>query len=321
MNKTNNLKTVMETALLTAIALILVILANMPVLIFIFVIAAVPMTVLTARQGIYAGVAGTAVMGLSLMLMFDPIIALTDTVMFGVCASATGFMIRKKWHTSKIILVSTIFYSMGLSLILFAYVSLGGVDIFSLVSQGFDQMIAMVKEKATTMKLSQEDIKIQTDTLKKMKGYIENTKPVILISYGFVISAITYFISRPILKKSGLEMAPMAKFKDFKLPSSILPGILLIIVLTWITDRIGYVDQYVIYMNLAVIFSYVFAFQGASTLAFITAARGGNVEKRAVVVGFATLLCVLFFGLQVLSLVGLMDATIDIRKLYQNRKV
>lgn len=321
MNKTNNLKSMMETVMLTAVALILILLTNMPVLVLLFVIAAVPMTVLTARQGIYAGLSGSVLIGLSLLMMYDPLIAATNTVMFGLCGVATGYMIQSKWHASKTILVSTIFFSIGLSMMLYAYVSLGGADIFSLLSQGFDQMVAMVKEKAVTLKLSQEDIKIQTDTIRKMKEYVENTKPVILMSYGFIIGVMTYFTSRPILKKSGVPMAPMAKFKDFKLPSSMLPGILLIIVLTWLTDAVGYVDQYIIYMNLVVIFSYVFAFQGASTLAFITAERGGNVEKRAVIVGFGTLLLVLLFGLQVLSLVGLMDATIDIRKLYQNRKV
>ncbi len=321
MNKSNNLKFMMETILLTAVAIIIILLTNIPVLILLFVIAAVPMTVLTVRQGIYAGIVGSALIGISLLVMLNPLIAAANTVIFGLCGVATGYMIRSKWHASKIVFVSTIFFSIGLSMMLYVYISLGGVDFFSLLSQGFDQMVTMVRDKAVTLKLSQEDIKIQTDAIRNMKAYVENTKPAILISYGFVIGAINYFISRPILKKSGVQLEPMAKFKDFKLPSSMLPGILLIVVLTWLADSIGYLDQYVIYMNLVVIFSYVFAFQGASTLAFLTTARGGNVEKRAVIVGFGTLLSVLLFGLQVLSLVGLMDATIDIRKLYQNRKV
>lgn len=320
MNRTNNLKSVMETLVLTALALILILLSNMPVLILLFVVAAVPVTVLTARQGIYAGIASSVLIGLSLLMMYDPLVVAANTVMFGLCGVATGYMIQNKWHASKVVFVSTIFFSIGLSLMLYVYVALGGVDFFSLLSQGFDQMVTMVREKATSLKLSQEDIKIQTDAILKMKEYVDNTKPAILISYGFAISAITFFTTRPILKKSGVELAPMVRFRDFKLPASTLPGLLLIIILTWLSDTLGYVDQYVMYMNLAVIFSYVFAFQGASTLAFLTASSAGNVEKRAVIVGFGTLLLVLLFGLQVLSLVGLMDAAIDIRKLYQNRK-
>lgn len=310
----------METLVFTALALVLILLSNMPVLILLFVVAAVPVTVLTARQGLYAGIASSALICLGLLMLYDPMIVAANTLMFGLCGVATGYMIQNKWHASKIVFASTICFSVGLSAVLYVYVALGGVDFFSLLSQGFDQMVTMVRERAATLKLSQEDIKIQTDAILKMKEYVDNTKPAILISYGFVISAITFFTARPILKKSGVAVAPMAKFRDFKLPSSLLPGLLLIIVLTWLSDAFGYVDQYVMYMNLAVIFSYVFAFQGASTLAFLTAGSGGNVEKRAVIVGFGTLLMVLLFGLQVLSLIGLMDAAIDIRKLYQNRK-
>lgn len=320
-NNTSNTKYIVETAMLSAIAATIIWLTNIPFLMFLFIIAAIPITILTTRQGVYAGLIGCVVTGTLLLLTYDPIIAGTDVVMFGVSGVATGYMIRNKWSASKTVTASAIIFSIGLSLILYAYVSLGGVDIFELVNQGFDEMSVMVKERAVSLNMAQEDIKIQTDTIRNLKDQIAKAKPVIVMSYGFIIAACNFFITRPILKRSGTSVAPMVKFRDFKLPSSILPGILLIVVLTWLTDRVGYVDKDIIYINLVVIFSYVFAFQGASTLAYLTAARGGNVEKRAVMVGFVTLLCVLFFGIQVLSLVGLMDATIDIRKLYQNRKV
>jgi uncharacterized protein YybS (DUF2232 family) len=188
------------------------------------------------------------------------------------------------------------------------------------MDQGFSQVAAIIQERGTLIKASQEDINVQLELIKLMKEILRKTQPALVISYGVIMSALNYFISRPILKRTGTPVADMTKFKDFKLPSSIMPGILLIVVLTFLTDYIGYIDSDIIFLNLVFIFSYVFAFQGASTLAFLTVERGGNVEKRSVLVVFATILCIMFFGIQVLSLLGLVDATIDIRKLYQNRK-
>lgn len=320
MNNSTNLRRMIETALLSAIAIVIILLTNIPFFAFFFVAAAVPITVLTARQGLYAGISGSIVTGLLLVMMYDPIVALSDVVMFGFSAVAAGYMIRQKWNASRTILASALFFSLGLSLILYTYLSLGGIDIFSTIGQGFDQAATMVKERAVEMKLPQEDLNIQLDMIEMLKEGISKTKPAIVITYGFIIATINFFISRPILLRSGTPVADMVKFKDFRLPSSILPGILLIVVLTFLTDYIGYVDKDIIFVNIVVIFNYVFAFQGASTLAFLTSSRGGNVEKRSVLVIFATILFVLFFGLQVLSILGLMDATIDIRKLYQNRK-
>ena len=321
MNNSTNLRRMIETALLSAIAIVIILMTNIPFFVFFFVAAAVPITVLTARQGIYAGISGSVVIGILLVMMYDPVVALSDVVMFGFSAVAAGYMIRKNWNASRTILASALFFSLGLGLILYAYVSIGGIDVFNTISQGLDQASTMIKERAVTMKLPQEDIDIQVDMIRAVKDTIAKTKPAILISYGFIIATINFFIARPILKRSGTHVADMVKFKDFRLPSSILPGILLIVVLTFATDYIGYVDKDIIFINLVLIFNYVFAFQGASTLTFLTVERGGNVEKRAVIVIFATILSVLFFGLQVLSILGLMDATIDIRKLYNNRKV
>lgn len=321
MNNSTNLRRMIETALLSAIAIVIILLSSVPFLAFFFVVAAVPITVLTARQGLYAGITGSVVTGILLLMMFDPITALTNVVMFGFSGVAAGFMFRKKWNASRTILASALFFSLGLSIILFGYTSLGGVDVFDSISKSLDQFSVMIKERSIDMKLPQEDIKIQMDMVKVINDTIAKTKPAIVISYGFLIATLTFFISRPILKRSGTEVSDMVKFKDFKLPSSILPGILLMVGLTFLTDYIGYIDKDIIFINFVVLFNYIFAFQGASTLAFLTVERGGNVEKRSVLVIFATILCVLFFGLQVLSILGLMDATIDIRKLYKNRKV
>lgn len=320
MNNNLNLRSMIETALLSAIAAVIILLTNIPFLAFMFIVGAVPLTVLTARRGLYAGIAGVVITGAVLSMFSGPVLAVTEVGMFCVPGIAAGYMIHKQKTSAKTIFISALFFTLGMSLTIYMGFALSGINLSEMIIQGFQQVSDMMQQRGSELKLSQEDINIQMDMIKVMKDFVLKTMPAMFISAGMLMSVLNFFISRPILKRTGTDVVKMSKFRDFKLPSSILPGILLIVVMTFAADYFKYVDSDIIFINLVVIFSYVFAFQGASTLAFLTTERGGNVEKRAVLVVFATILFVMFFGLQVLSLLGLMDTAIDIRKFYQNRK-
>lgn len=320
MNNNLNLRSMIETALLSAIAAVMLMLTNIPLISFLAIFAAVVMTILVARRGLYFGVMGTLIVSgvLSGMLGVETAVLLVS--MFCVPGIGAGYMIQKQKAATKTIVVSAILFTLGMSLMLYLSFALAGINLSDLITEGFQQVSDMMQQRGSELKLSQEDINIQMDMIKAMKEFVLNTTPAMFLMAGVIMSVLNFFISRPILKRTGTDVVKMSKFRDFKLPSSILPGILLIVVMTFAADYFKYVDSDIIFINLVVIFSYVFAFQGASTLAFLTTERGGNVEKRAVLVVFATILFVMFFGLQVLSLLGLMDTAIDIRKFYQNRK-
>ncbi len=320
MNNNLNLRTMIETALLSAIAAVILMLTNIPLISFLAILATVAMTVLTARRGIYAGIMGTVIISGVLALTINPESAVLLVGMFCIPGLGAGYMIHKQKAATKTIIVSAGLFILGMSLMIYLTFALTGINLSEIITQGFQQGADMMQQRGAELKLAQEDISIQLDMIKAMKDFVLKTMPAMFVMAGMIMAVLNFFISRPILKRTGTDVVKMSKFRDFKLPSSILPGILLIVVLTFAADYFKYVDSDIIFINLVVIFSYVFAFQGASTLAFLTTARGGNVEKRAVLVVFATILFVIFFGLQVLSLLGLMDTAIDIRKFYQNRK-
>lgn len=321
MNNTTNLKRMLETVMLSVIAMILIILSNNPIFSFLIFISAVPMMVLTVRQGIYAGMSGSVLIGILLFMMGGPVLSSSGVVMFGFSAVAAGYMIRTKLSTTQTILVSSLVFAAGFSILVIGTIKLTGADPFASVDQVFSDVIKMTQDQAAVSKISQEDLTLQINEFKRVQDIVNSVKPAMVIMIGFMLAVTNYFVARPIIKASGIAVKEMTRFRDHKLPTSIVPGILLILVLTMITDQMGYVDQKIIFLNIQFIFIWIFCLQGISTLTFIANAKGGNTARRSVLFIFLGIALIPFHGIELIAALGLMDTVIDIRKLYENRKV
>lgn len=321
MNNTSNLKRMLETVMLSVIAMVLIILGNNPILSFLIFVSAVPMMVLTARQGIYAGLSGSVLIGVLLFLLTGPVLASAGIVMFGLSAVAAGYMIRTKLSTTQTILISSLAFAAGFSILVIGTIKLTGIDPFASMDQVFTDVIEMTKDQAAVSKISQEDLTLQINEFKRVQGIVNNVKPAVVIMIGFMLAVTNYFAARPIIKASGVAVKPMSRFRDHKLPTSIVPGIFLIVVLTMIADSMGYVDQQIIFLNIEFIFVWIFCLQGISTLTFIANAKGGNTARRSVLFIFLGIALIPFHGIELIAALGLMDTVFDIRKLYENRKV
>lgn len=321
MNNTTNLKRMLETVMLSVIAMILIILSNNPIFSFLIFISAVPMMVLTVRQGIYAGMSGSVLIGILLFMMGGPVLSSSGVVMFGFSAVAAGYMIRTKLSTTQTILVSSLVFAAGFSILVIGTIKLTGADPFASVDQSFSTLINNIENSPAVSKISQEDLALQIDQIKMAQVIVNNTKPAMVIMVGFMLAVTNYFAARPIIKASGIAVKEMTRFRDHKLPKSIVPGILLIVVLTMITDQMGYVDQKIIFLNIQFIFIWIFCLQGISTLTFIANAAGGNTARRSVLFIFLGIALIPYNGVAIIAGFGLIDTVIDIRKLYENRKV
>lgn len=320
MNRTTNTRKMVESALIIAIATVLIMLNTVPYLSFVSFFAAVPIMVLTARQGLKTGLVSSFAMGILVSVLLGPIWGASALVMYGVSAAAAGYMLKSQMSTTQTILVSALFFAIGFGVLILGSIKLTGTDPFTAINEGLDQGMVAIKESATTAKLSQEDINNQVALVEEFKKIVEMTKPAMILMMGMFLSITNYFMARTIAIKSGVPIKQLTKFRDHRLPSSLLPGILLIVVLAFITGQLGYMDASVIYLNLEVIFMWVFLLQGISILTYIAQQGGKNKERRAVIFIFAGLLLLPFGGSRVIAMLGLFDTVVDIRKLYENRK-
>ena len=153
MNNNMNLRSMIETALLSAIATVIILLTNIPFLAFLFIVAAVPMTVLTARRGLYAGIAGTVITGLILLMTNGPILALTNVAMFCGAGVGAGYMIKKQWSSSKTILISSLFFTLGMSVTIYMGFLLSGINLSDMLNQAFQQAMDMMQQRGASLKI------------------------------------------------------------------------------------------------------------------------------------------------------------------------
>lgn len=320
MNKTSNVRRMVETALMAAIAVVIIFAAANPLLTFLAFFGAVPIMVLTARQGISAGLSGAVVMGLILGILLDPISAVSNFVMFGLSAVAAGYMLKSKLSGTQTILVSALFFAIGFGALIVGSIQLAGVDPFASVDTAFEEMDTMATEQAKIFKLSQDDLDTQLKLYDQLQVVVHQTKPSMIILVGGFLAMTNYFMARTIAKRSGVDIKDMTKFRDHRLPSSLVPGLLLIIVMTFFADQLGYVDQGIIYLNLQMIFVWIFLIQGVSLLTYMVHNSGGNKARRAVFYIVGGIVLLPFGGMNLIAGLGLMDTVIDIRRLYENRK-
>lgn len=309
-----------ETALMAAIAVVIIFAAANPLLTFLAFFGAVPIMVLTARQGISAGLSGAVVMGLILGILLDPISAVSNFVMFGLSAVAAGYMLKSKLSGTQTILVSALFFAIGFGALIVGSIQLAGVDPFASVDTAFEEMDTMATEQAKIFKLSQDDLDTQLKLYDQLQVVVHQTKPSMIILVGGFLAMTNYFMARTIAKRSGVDIKDMTKFRDHRLPSSLVPGLLLIIVMTFFADQLGYVDQGIIYLNLQMIFVWIFLIQGVSLLTYMVHNSGGNKARRAVFYIVGGIVLLPFGGMNLIAGLGLMDTVIDIRRLYENRK-
>lgn len=320
MNNTNNVRRMVETALMAAIAVVLIFAAANPILSFLALFGAVPIMVLTARQGIGSGISGAVVMGLLLAVLLDPLSALSSFVMFGLSAVAAGYMLKSKLSGTQTILVSALFFAIGFGALVIGSIQLAGVDPFTTVDTTFTEMKTMASEQAKILKVSQDDINTQLKLYDQMQVMVHQTKPSMIILVGGFLAFTNYFMARTIAKRSGVDIKDMTKFRDHRLPSSLVPGLLLIIAMTFIADQMGYVDQGIIFLNLQMIFIWIFLIQGISLLTYMVHNSGGNKARRAVFYIVGGIVLLPFGGMNVIAGLGFIDTVIDIRRLYENRK-
>lgn len=321
LNNTTNLRRMLETVMLSVIAIVLIILGNNPVLSFLIFVSAVPIIVLTARQGVAAGLSGSVLVTALLFLFGGVVLAASGGIMFGFAAVAMGHMIRRKVSTTQSILIGSLAFSVGFSILVIATIRLTGTDPFAAMNLVFEDAITGVQKQALSSNLSQEDVNLQIKEFKRVQTLINNVKPAMVIMIGFMLAVTNFFTARPILKSTGVEVKQMTKFSQHRLPKDIVPGIFLLMVMTFIADALGYVDQEIIFLNLEFIFVWIFFLQGISIMSFIASARGGNTAKRSVLFIFLGIALIPFHGLELIASLGFIDTVFDIRKLYENRKV
>ncbi len=302
-----------EGGLLVAITVILgLVSVYVPILgMFVEFFCAVPLTVLTARQGAGKGFSALIVAFILLMMLIGPIMALRLTLSYGVCGVALGWCVRKNFGAVKIFFATLIVASAAQIVSLALLLMIMDVNFIEtqieLVRESFAESFAMYE----SMGVDKARIAEAKSQVEPALQTISMLVPTLMMLTSLINAAAVWFTAKWIFPKLQLKLPTFPAFAEWKFP----PIFLYIaafgaIGIYWGFTR-GWTLVYEVSMNLTLISMLIGLVQGLSLLSFVFDRH--NVSKFLRWLCYTLIILNMFFA-QLVAITGLIDMLFDYRK-------
>ena len=304
---------IIESGLLVAITVIISLISfYIPLFgIFIGFFGAVPLAVLTARQGIGKGCTALIVTFILLAMLIHPIISLRLMLSSGLCGVVLGFCVRKNFSAVKIFLATLIVASVGQILSLIIILAFVNVNFIStqmdLIRESFKESFAMY-ESLGVDKNRLAEAKAQVEPALQTLIYL---MPTVIMLSALVDTLAAWFTSKWIFPKLQMKLPTFPPFAEWKFPAIFLyTAAFGAIGLYWGFTR-GWTQIYEIALNLTFISMVLGLVQGFSLLSFIL--DHYKISKVFRWIFYVLIILNMFFA-QLLAITGLVDMLLDYRK-------
>ena len=167
----------------------------------------------------------------------------------------------------EVIVISVLFICCA-SVLMFMTASMIGKGVFS---QRHDFVVDISKMAANdpmvTKALKFEDLSDGERTAMVIKVYDAALKliPSCIVMMGTIVSYIAYIIlSRSLNKRAPVKLMP--KFREFTFPNGAVVGLIIMYMLSWLLTSTGTFSDNSFYVNIDVLFDFIFFIQGMSVI-------------------------------------------------------
>lgn len=310
----SNVTPLVEGGLLTAIAVILgLATVYLPILgLAIEFFCAVPIVVLTFRQGEGKGLMSLTVSFVLLAMFVGPILAMRIALSFGICGLILGYCLRRGLGAVKCFVATLVTAFIAQVIAIGLLTTAMGINVMeteiSAVKESFEQTFQMYE----SMGVDQETIsqaRAQVEPTLQLLGFL---MPTILMLMAVFNALACYLTSQWIFKKLRLKFAePMPPFAEWRFPIIFLyVAAFSILGVYWGGTR-GWDLLYTISINATFISMTVGLLQGLSLLSCL--ADRYNVSKLVRRIIFVIIILNMM-TLEIVAFTGLFDMIFDYRK-------
>ncbi|MTI65025.1 MAG: DUF2232 domain-containing protein [Firmicutes bacterium] len=303
MNLNDKTKKVTETAIITALMTILVILGLfvMPIAIILF---PVPYIILGVRHDVKYGLISIIGSGILLTILVDITVGIFITLLLGFLSVGLSYMIKKEFKTYQIITGGIVIsiVSVIITINIIAYIT--GISVIGQVESYFAEMLKMAQEVGLPNS--------QTELLKNRIETAKLTIPSTMIIFSIFNTYINYWVSVAILRRLGHNIPKIPKFKYFRLPGNVVTGSLVIILCTSLIWYLQILYYKTIAINVMSLLMFIFFIQGISVIMYLLDKTKLNRVLKVFIIIFAMLY------VPIIGIVGFIDAIFDFRKLRKN---
>ena len=308
-----NITPTVEGGLLVAMTLIIgLVSVFIPILgTFAEFFCAVPLAVLTARQGAGKGFSALVVTFILLSMLISPILSVRLALSFGVCGVALGWCVRKNFGATKIFLVTLIVASAAQVVTLALLIAVMDINLVDtqvdMVRESFSESFALYESMGVEKERITE-AKAQVDPAIQMMVYL---MPTILMLTALINAVAVWLTAHWIFPKLQIKIPTLPAFAEWRFPSlfcytAIIGGL----GMYWGVTR-GWTEIYEVTLNLLVVSAIIGLVQGLSLLsAVFDRYKISKLMRRF----FYVMILLNMFFIQLVAITGLVDMLFDYRK-------
>ncbi|MEK5499412.1 YybS family protein [Bacillus sp. FSL M8-0077] len=280
-----------------------------PLLSIIFFMAApIPIILYTIRHGLKKGIAAGAI-GIVISFLIGSINGLLSAPMLIAVGIGMGVFYSRR-QPGQAIIMGALIYLFSFLIYFVVSVQLFQVDILGVAKESIDQIMPMVKSTLKQSGASDQDIAKQLKQFREMQDTGLNSLPVALLIFVTLMSFVNHWFVRPLIKRFVPDMPALKKFKDMRLPKSMVWYYLLTLLLMLIQPEKGSFLSLVQTSAFQILFILVLI-QGFSFIFYYCHEK--NISK--VVPIFAVVLTILFPPIGVIvRIIGIADIGFDLRE-------
>lgn len=304
-----------EGGLLTAIAVILGLTSvYLPIIgIIIEFFCAVPIVVLTVRQGVAKGALALVASFLILTMFIGPLLAMRIALSFGICGLVLGFCISKNFGAVKCFVATliTAFFAQVIAIAILTFVM--GINLMEMemssVKEMFDETFRMYAAFGMDQQVL-DQLRGQVDATLKLMKYL---MPFLLALMGLINALACYLTSKWIFAKLRMKFVePMPNFAEWRFPKVLLYFVAFSTIGVYWGSTREWTALYTLSINVQFVSLIVAFIQGLAVLS--STADHFNISK----FWRRLLFIVIIFNLwliQIVAFTGLFDMIFD----YRNR--
>lgn len=209
-----------------------------PLLSIIFFLAApIPIILYTIRHGLKKGIAAGAI-GIVISFLIGSITGLMSAPILIAVGLGMGVFYSRR-QPGNAIITGALIYLFSFLISFVVSVQLFQIDIMSIAKESIEQMMPMVESVLKQSGASEKDIAKQLKQFKEMQDTALSALPVALLILVTLMAFVNHWFVQPLIKRFVKDMPSLKKFKDMRLPKSMVWYYLLTLLLMLIQTEKG----------------------------------------------------------------------------------
>lgn len=313
MSTRNKTSAMVESALITAIAVIFTLIGTyIPFLNILLMFLPAPFIIIGAKNGLKYSILSIIAASVMIGTFTDPLRALLFLVTTSLPAIAIGYMIQKKNSFSLVMFIGSIVSIVSLIMYLALMPKLFGFGPLEALENMFTQIREIYTGFSGIPGIDPDQLDQMLDLLDQFKNLTLLVLPSSIIISSVVTTYINYIVAGAILRRVGFYIEKPKKISYFRLPANFMMGSFVIVILTYLTNRFEIVKSQALNLNIMLLFQEIFTLQGIAVVSFFLEKNNlGNGLRRTILVFIYLIPLTKGF----LFFIGLFDVVLNIRKL------